>query len=351
MNPKKIPVLKMTALFLSMIVALIPFGMAFASEGINATLITAEGEYTVGDPIPLNLTVTHPNGYRVLPLQFQDAAWGELEIREVTPSQVIANPDGTETTTQTIYATLWAPGEFSTPELSLGVSDTAGEIHEISAAPLGLNVASVLVEGDINLRDIKPQASLPLPTLWPWVVGGLLVALVVALAGGWLLRRWWSRRKLTLANTPDNRLPHEVAFDELAQIEGLNLPPQQRFKEHYTLISDVLRQYIEKSFQIPTLDRTTGEIRRSLKLAPFSQDNKRLLIGLLNEADLVKFAKVNPATSQAEDYLGKTRRFVGETRPIEVATENGSGSNGHKTESINLRAAAQAANPSLMEAK
>lgn len=351
MNPKKIPTLKMTALFLALIVALIPFGMTSAAEGISATLTATEGEYTVGDAIPLNLTVIHPNGYRVLPLQFQDTVWGELEIREAASPQVVANPDGTETTTQTIYATLWAPGEFTTPELSLGVSDTAGEIREISAAPLSLNVASVLVEGDTALRDIKPQASLPLPVLWPWVVGGLLVALVVALAGGWLLRRWWLRRKLALANAPDNRLPHEIAFEELAQIEGLNLPPQQRFKEHYTLVSDVLRQYIEKSFQIPMLDRTTGEIRRSLKLAPFSQDNKRLLIGLLNEADLVKFAKVKPETSQAEDYLGKARRFVGVTRPLEIATGNGNGSNGHKTESIDLRAAAKAANTPLMEAK
>ncbi len=177
MNPKKIPTLKMTALFLALIVVLIPFGMAFAAEGISATLTAAEGEFTVGDPIPMILTVTHPNGYRVLPLQFQDSTWGELEIREVAPPQVVANPDGSETTTQTIYATLWATGKFATSELSFGVSDTAGEIHEISAAPLGLNIASVLAEGDTELRDIKPQASLPLPAIWPWVVGGLLVVL------------------------------------------------------------------------------------------------------------------------------------------------------------------------------
>ena len=347
MNLEKNPTLKMTVLFLALIVALIPFGMAFAAEGINATLTAPEGEFTVGDQIPLTLTVTHPNGYRVLPLQFQDSAWGALEIWEVAPPQVSVNPDGSETTSQTVYATLWAPGEFVTPELPLSVSDTAGEIHKVNAAPLGLNVASVLVEGDTELRDIKPQASLPLPDLWPWVVGGLLIALVVAIVTGLLLRRWWLRRKAALANAPDNRLPHEVAFDELAQIEGLNLPTQQRFKEHYTLVSDVLRQYVEKAFQIPTLDRTTGEIHRSLKLAPFSQENKQLLIKMLNEADLVKFAKVRPEVAMAQDYLGQARSFVGATRPIEVATENNSGSNGHKKENIDL----QHRSTPLMEAK
>ena len=289
MNPKKIQTLKMTALFLALILSIVPLGLASANDGITATLTAAAGEFTVGDRIPLNLTVTHPSGYRVLPLQFQDSTLGALEIQEVTPPQVVANSDGTETSTQTIYATLWAPGEFNTPELPLAVSDTAGQIHETSAAPLGLTVASVLVEGDTQLRDIKPQASLPLPAIWPFVVGGLLVALLVSLVAGWLGRRWWLRRKAALANAPDNRLPHEVAFDDLSHIEGLALPPQHRFKEHYTLISDVLRQYVEKSFQIAMLDRTTFEIRRSLKLAPFNQDNKRLLVELLNEADLVKF--------------------------------------------------------------
>ena len=350
MKPNKIQTLKMTALFLALILSLLPLRLASANDGITATLTAADGEFTVGDRIPLNLTVTHPSGYRVLPLQFQDSALGAFEIQEVTPPQVVANPDGTETSTQTIYASLWAPGEFHTPELPLTLSDTAGQIREISAAPLSLTVASVLVEGDTEMRDIKPQASPPLPTIWPFVVGGLLVALLVAFVVGWLLRRWWLRRKAPLANAPDNRLPHEVAFDELTHIEDLNLPPQHRFKEHYTLVSDVLRQYVEKSFQIAMLDRTTFEIRRSLKLAPFNQDNKRLLVELLNEADLVKFARVRPEISLAQNYLIQARRFVGETRPPEVVTGNGNGqtpNDGHKTERFDL----QHKNNPLMEAK
>lgn len=348
MNPKKIDTLKITALFLALILSLVPVGLASANDGVSATLSAPGGEFTVGDRIPLSLTVIHPGGYRVLPLQFQDSAWGELEILDVSPPQVVANPDGTETTTQTIYATLWSPGEYITPELPLAISDTASDLHEISAAPLGLNVASVLVEGDTELRDIKPQASLPLPAIWPWVVGGLMVALLVALVAGWFLRRWWLRRKSALANAPDLRLPHEVAFDELTLIERLNLPPQQRFKEHYTLISDVLRQYLEKSFQIPTLDRTTIEIRRSLKLASLNQDNKRMLVELLNQADLVKFAKVRPEITLAQNYLIQARRFVAETRPSEVVSDNGNNpDNGHKTESFDL----QHRNTPLMEAK
>lgn len=328
MNLKNNPTLKITILSLALIVALIPFGTAFASDVISATLTVPEGEFTVGDVIPLTLTVIHPQGYRVLPVQFQDSAWGELEIQEVAPAQVSANPDGNETTTQTIYATMWAPGEYATPELPLQVADTAGELHEVSASSLDLNLVSVLVEGDTQLRDIKPQASLPLPAIWPWIVGGSLIALLVALAAGWFLRR-----KVVLADTPDNRLPHEVAFDELARIESLGLPSQQRYKEHYTLVSDVLRLYVDTVFKIPTIDRTTGEIRRSLRLVAAKKESMQLLIALLNEADLVKFAKVQPKVALAQDYIRQSRQFVDETRPIEVSIDI---DNEHNTKGPNL---------------
>jgi len=332
MNLKQYPTLKITVLSLALIVALIPFGIAFASDGISATLTVPEGEFTVGDVIPLTLSVIHPQGYRVLPVQFQDSAWGELEIREVAPPKVSANPDGNETTTQTIYATMWAPGEYATPELFLQVADTSGEIHEISATSLDLNLVSVLVEGDTELRDIKPQASLPLPAIWPWVVGGLLFAFLVALATG-----WWLRNKAVLTVAPDNRLPHEVAFDELARIESLGLPSQQRYKEHYTLVSNVLRLYVDTVFKIPTIDRTTNEIRRSLRLVAGKKENMQLLIAMLSEADLVKFAKVQPKVATAQDYTEQARHFVDETRPIEVTTDNNNESNKDNTKRPDLQ--------------
>ncbi len=323
MKTKQKSILKMTALLAALIFSLIPMGQVSANGGIEATLTLEAGDYTVGDVIPIMLTVTHPAGYHLITPQFKDEPWGALEVREVALPQIMANPDGTETTIQTIYVTLWEPGEFSTPELPLAISDTAGEIYEISALPLSFLISSVIVEGDSNLRDIKPQATLPLPSILPWVISGLLITGLIALAISWFLRRWRQKRKFAQVNAPDLRKPYEVAFDELAHIAEQSLPSQSRYKEHYTLVSDVLRQYIEKSFRVPMLDRTTGEIRRSINEASINQDSKSLLTKLLNEADWVKFAKVKPSISQADDYLQETRRLIKATHPKKVVIENG----------------------------
>jgi hypothetical protein len=320
--------IKISSLLLALMLLAIPMAAANAQQEISATLSVEAPELTVGDVVPLTLQVTHPAGYRLVPVQLE-GTWGDFEIRAVSPPQVTANPDGSETTTQTISVALWAPGEHTTLELPVAVSDTQGELHETSAAPLSVEVASVLVEGDNQLRDIKPQAELPLPVVWPWVVGSLLVSAVILAP---FLRRWWLRRQETLAAAPDLRLPHEVAYDELERIEGLNLPVQARFKEHYTLASDVLRKYMEETLHIATVDRTTYEIRHALKYSPLSQTVKSDLQELLMDADLIKFAKVKPEIELAQVYIPRVRRVVAVTTPAQTAVDN---DNGHKDEKIN----------------
>jgi hypothetical protein len=295
-------------------------------EGVSAELVVEEGEYFVGDLIPLTLQVSHPAGYRLIPIQL-DGNWGEVEVRQVYAPEVSANPDGSETTTQIIEVSLWAPGAYNTAELPVSVADTSGAVGQVSAAPVALNIGSVLIEGDTNLRDLKPQAQLPLPPVWPWAVAGLLLVALVTLGVLWMIRRRRLNRLAEIEKQPDTRKPHEVALDELERIEGLNLPEQGRYKEHYTLASDVLRQYLESAYHVPTLDRTTGEIRRALKYTPLDTEIKSNLVEMLNEADLVKFAKVRPEMHLAKAYVPQVRNSVAYTIPPEPIHSNG---NGHK---------------------
>ena len=105
--------IKISILLLTLAI-LLPLATAHAQEGISAALTAEVSELNVGDVIPLTLQVTHPAGYRVIPVQLEQS-WGEVEVRDVSSTVVTLNPDGTETTTQTIAVTLWAPGVHSTP--------------------------------------------------------------------------------------------------------------------------------------------------------------------------------------------------------------------------------------------
>lgn len=286
--------------------------MAQTNQKIEVALQVSQGmEFTVGDPIPLTLAVSHPIGYQVIKPQL-DEQWGDFVVLSQSPGTTVDNGDGTETTSRVIDVGVFAPGTFNTPPLLVKVSDGAGGLQEFTTAPTSVTINSVLVEGDNQLRDIKPQADLSYQNIWPWIITTTLAAL--SLAGILYLRR---RRQVQLATTQlDNRLPHEVALEQLRSIEGLRLPESGHFKEHYTLVSECIRAYMERSYQIPILERTTTEIQTSMKIAEIHPEVRREFIDLLTESDLVKFTKFTPDNIDATQVLKSARHIISVTKPM-----------------------------------
>jgi hypothetical protein len=293
-----------------MLIALLLAVAPAAAQGdgpVTATLSAPDGQFTVGDPIQLTLALTHPAGYQVI-LPELPAAWGDFAVVAQSPATVADNADGTTTTTMQIDARLFQPGAFDTPALEVSVTDGQGGLQTLTVAPVALSIASVLQEGDTALRDIKPQAALPIPAAWPWVAAGLAALATVAAIVVWQARR---RGKTVV----DNRQPHEVALDGLASIEGLRLPEQGRFKEHYTVVSDTVRVYVERRYGVPALERTTGEIRPDLARTSMAPEVSALLIAFLQESDMVKFSQWTPDVASARQLLVHGRMIVEATKP------------------------------------
>lgn len=271
---------------------------------VTVQMLAPAGPFTVGDPIELTIQVTHPAGTQAILPQLAQV-WGDLEVREQRPAQTTANADRTLTTAQTIVATVFAPGDVQPPPLVVTVSDAAGQLSQAVAAPAALSVGSVLAEGDAELRDIKPQAEMEIPAAVPYpAIFAGVAALAMALLGVLLWRRRANRRPV------DKRTPDQVALDDLARIAGLNLPAAGRYAEHYAATADCLRTYLERQFAIPARDCTTLEVTTALRTAPFAPANAQILVTLLAECDLVKFAKVTPGVAAANELLDEARRFV-----------------------------------------
>ena len=274
------------------------------AENVTVQLLAPTAALTVGDPIELTLQVTHPAGTQVI-LPRLPQSWGDLEVQEQRPAQTTANSDGTLTTVQTFVVAGFAPGDFQTPPLAVTMSDGSGALSQALAAPIALTIGSVLAADDSELRDIKPQAELAIPTPVPYGPMATAAAVLVAAALAFLLWRRLSKRQPV-----DNRTVDQVAYDELARIGRLNLPAAARCDEHYALVADCLRTYLERQFAIPARDRTTLEITTALRTGSLSVLNAQTLVGLLADCDLVKFAKLDPGAAAAQTMLEDARRFV-----------------------------------------
>ncbi|HXV42660.1 MAG TPA: hypothetical protein VEC96_06325 [Anaerolineae bacterium] len=291
---------------------------AQAAEGLKATLAASQTELTVGDPVQLTLAVTHPAGSQVI-IPKLDQQWGQFEVQSQSPVTTVANPDGSQTTTQTITVTLFDLGSFETPALPLTISTGQGQVTEETVPPVSLTVTPTRAQDDTALKDIRPQADLKVPSQWPLLAAALLAVLAVAGGGWWLYRRW---RGQPLFGAGANRPAYQVAFAELARIAALRLPDQGQFKEHYTLVTDCLRTYLEQQFKLHVFERTTFELKTILRGSALSPDQTRQFLDLFSDSDLVKFAKITPELDEAYILLERAHHLVEITRPAPEASKD-----------------------------
>ena len=299
-------------------------GESFGQSPVQVQLLVDPPEITVGDPITFTLQVNHPLDSRVVPLRVEEQ-WGPFEVIQLAPLES-GNNQATEqnaapansTSTQQIRATLWSTGTYTTSIVALIVIGEDGSEVSYDVAPVTVNVRSVLQPGDDNLRDIKPQATLPFPSVWQALLIALGLVLLLALLA-WLWKRW---RQGQISTEPSNdmvidtRPPHIVALDELQRITALHLPTQRRFAEHYDLVTDALRRYLVQGFNVPALDLTTAELRQTLRRGPLDIQGQATLLRLLDEADLVKFANVEPDFAAASRLPEIAKEFVLAVTPV-----------------------------------
>ena len=307
------------------------YGTAYAQEDLLSNVdISFEADLpnvSFADEVTLTLEVAYPDDYTAVVHRLPERWSPEFEVREQTPAQTVSNGDGTKTTSQTIKVVVFGRGKIQTPDLTISVRGPDGTVDQASPLPVEVIVGSVLPGPDAEPKDIQPQADLSTPILEHPVVQtattltGLIILLgaliTLFVLGYFVYRRLRSDEGLPIV---DPRTPWEIAIDELDRIERLDLPEDGRFKEHYTLVADAMRIYVQAMYlrdvsPVDAIDMTTDEIWTALRRSSLNYDDARQVNELLQEADIVKFAKFTPSVTQAYEASGQARYIVEVTRP------------------------------------
>ena len=165
----------------------------------------------------------------------------------------------------------------------------------------------------LDIRPLKGPVELPATWEWLWWVAMIAVALLIK---AYLLRKF--RLKKTMAVPALMVPPHRRAKDRLRGANELISNPY----EFCSLVSDVLRDYVEERFQLHAPERTTeefmAELRASTKLR---SDHKILLEDFLSRCDLVKFARFEPTLPELQALLDSATRFIDETAPYDAPAQ------------------------------
>jgi hypothetical protein len=191
---------------------------------------------------------------------------------------------------------------------------------------LTLDVATFQIDSTSqSIYDLKPQRTLPfrLGEIRGYLLWGLLAAIGLALLAAGVLC-WLRRRGSTLGGlfaAVPALPPHVEAIRALEELHNRKLWQNNRHKQYYSGLTDILRTYIARRWEIGAMEMTSDEIIAAMRSIELPDKARADLTAILRDADLVKFAKATPDAGQNEaDYL-KAYYFVEETKPATEQAE------------------------------
>jgi hypothetical protein len=149
-----------------------------------------------------------------------------------------------------------------------------------------------------------------------------LLLAILAIIGFWIY--WFViKKRKTTEDAPTYRTlpPYEEALLKLNELDEKLLWQNNKIKEYYSELTEIVRGYIERELKVPALENTTDEVLEMIKdfknsdTIETSKETIAKLKDLLREADLVKFAKSKPLAIEIEDDRRDAEHIIGNLKP------------------------------------
>lgn len=152
-----------------------------------------------------------------------------------------------------------------------------------------------------------------------------LILAILAIIGFWIY--WFViRKRKETEDAPTYRTlpPFEEAILRLNELDEKLLWQNNKIKEYYSELTEIVRGYIERELKVPALENTTDEVLamikdfKNLDSIETSKETIKKLKDLLQEADLVKFAKSKPLAIEIEDDRRDAEFIIGHLKPKQI---------------------------------
>ncbi len=303
------------------------FASAYAEEAIEQNVESGPVKATVrlepkapslGATVTLTISVTAEKDVELLMPEFGEAL-ERFSIVDFAPRQSL-DDEGRTVAVQTYRLQLPSSGKQTVPPILIEYVDRRPgqreapegyDAYELLTERLEFEVQSVIpkdAKADLKpaLGELGPREVPPAPR-WPWLVVGLVL---LAAASPLALRAFLAWRRKAR-----QRSAYEIARARLQRLLDSPRPAAEQIDAFYVELSGIVRRYLEDRFDLRAPELTTEEFLASVGESPdLSRDHQALLQEFLRQADLVKFAGVQPSDADVERSIEVAASFLEETR-------------------------------------
>ncbi len=278
------------------------------SASIDSTMLM------IGDQTALHLSVTQEANEHVEMPVFGETLQDGIEIIDRSAIDTTTLPDGRLQLSQELTLTSFKDSLFPVAPIAV-VSGT----DTFFTDPMALNVIQPFeVDSSLAITDIKDIEKAPI--YWWGIIRWILLALAIIglFVGAYYGVQWYRKHFLKEEEVIEPELlrpADEVALEKLDEIKAQKIWKDGKVKEYQTELTDVVREYIGRRFDVQSTEKTSDETLRAMKPL-IDKELFAKLSKMLQLADLVKFAKWHTTPDENEQALSTAYEFVNETKEV-----------------------------------
>lgn len=295
-------------------------GTIYAQEAIETKVDTTS--IKIGDSFSLTLRV---HAKALDKVSFPETPnLGDFEVLEALPTDTIISGELMELIKK-YELTQFDQGDYVLPALPIVIDSKLFQSTPIDIHVLGVEV-DTLKTPLYPMKDISLQGA-SFATYWYYILL-VILSFIVGLIAYFYIK---FKQEKNLTEDDKYKTPFEKASKKLRKLEMRKNWTKQGAKPYYSDMSNIVRSFLEDTFDISAHELTTYEILTLLKhtLKDKNIKVKPELIAefkrILETSDLVKFAKSQPTEQQILADTNKIQKIVSDFNvayPISAANQS-----------------------------
>ena len=266
---------------------------------------------SVGDIIDFVIVIDRGQNHRNITLPDEAVFKDDFELTGRNRFRVAATRDSL-----VYHLQFFALEDTRLPRLN--ITFTGGEADttiQTPAIPLFFKSA---LDDDEDFKPFKPIFEFG-AAIWAY-----LITLLFLLIAGWYFYKYIKNRD-TIKEAPEISYIRQPFINPVIELEkelfrlsgDANPAKTGDFDKFYTELGDAIRGYFEEVYKIDALEMTSREILYELQQYPADQGIISITRTVLQEADMVKFAKFEPGIPQSKKALELGLEFLNTVRNLD----------------------------------